>query len=379
MALSAMSFASCTQNLSEKPEHEIESLTELFDSLAMRGAYPRFNIDAFGDSVITEEYDYFSCLEDTMGVDSLDVEEWYKRTLDNLPSAIDTIIIDGEKHATYRDIKTERRMIENRIFLLHNVFPLVEKLCKRARESYRYITPDSIDYSVTIAKEPQKLLSFKRYKVTNRDYDNLFLRYTVEKPLKIKTKSSDPKPVHALLKQFLAEQKDVKQYEVNYEWDKGVPFPTEGEFYHSVSQRRKRGPDSLAASLVTGTYYFIPLKGSKAIERLSDEFCDRMIRLSAEKPVHRSRLTTRFLPGSDMKKELQNYIIHDKNTKLFIYEIKAQRCEDGLHILELNNPQGQRYTIPVSWWAVMRTHNTKIFWRNNDNNLPLQKVSENPF
>ena len=78
MALSAMSFASCTQNLSEKPEHEIESLTELFDSLAMRGAYPRFNIDAFGDSVITEEYDYFSCLEDTMGVDSLDVEEHEK-------------------------------------------------------------------------------------------------------------------------------------------------------------------------------------------------------------------------------------------------------------------------------------------------------------
>ena len=182
-----------------------------------------------------------------------------------------------------------------------------------------------------------------------------------------------------MLKQFLAEQKDVKQYEVNYEWDKGVPFPTEGEFYHSVSQRRKRGPDSLAASLVTGTCYFIPLKGSKAIERLADEFCNRMIRLSAEKPVHRSRLTTRFLPGSDMKKELQNYIIHDKNTNLFIYEIKAQRCEDGLHILELNNPQGQRYTIPVSWWAVMRTHNTKIFWRNNDNNLPLQKVSENPF
>ncbi|MBP5514304.1 MAG: hypothetical protein J6Y04_05980 [Bacteroidaceae bacterium] len=349
MMLATMSIASCTQNVTEKPDHEVETLTELFDSLANRGAPASHVISCAQDSTMSDEYTIFTVVEDTTKMTDVVDKEWYRQAADN------------------------------QRFLLRNATYLVEKMCKTAKESYRYTTPDSVDYSITIEKEPRKMLTFRHYK-GERNADCIVLFYTIKKTTKVTPKSADPKPMQALLKQLLAEQKGVKQYPVHYEWDEGVPFPTEGEIYTSFTFRMGHGADSLAASLVTGTHYIIPVKGFEQAQELENELCNRMIRFSAEQPVF-SRLQTAALPGCE-KRRLQHYWQYAtiKGKRRMIYQLEAEAfgnnvegCGNALHILELNTDEAPRLTIPLNWWAIMRTHNTNIYYREEyEKHLPNQ-------
>jgi len=328
-----MSIASCTQHdVTETPDHEVETLAELFDSLANRGAAPSHALYCYRDSTI-DEYTIFMVLEDTMQMINKDNREWYRHAADN------------------------------QSFLLRNATYLVEKLCKTAAESYRYSTPDSVDYSITIEKGPKKLLMFRHFK-SERDNDCILLCYTIKRPTKAMPKPCDPKPVQTLLKQFLAEQKDVRQYPVHYEWEEGVPFPNEGEFYNAFTRYSGRGANCLAASLVTGTHYIIPVKGNKQADELENELCNRMIRLSTEQPVIGSVLQTSVRPGLE-KKRLQRYLLSSigKEQRQMVYQLKTMGFDNAFHILELNTANAPRFTIPLNWWTIMRTHNTRIFYR----------------
>ena len=331
MMLAAMSITSCTQNVAETPEHKVETIAELFDSLANRGAPPTHGLRCYRDSMMSDEYTIFTVIEDTTQMTDKTDKDWYRHAADN------------------------------QRFLLRNATYLVEKLCETAVESYRYSTPDSVDYSITIKKEPETLLTFRHYK-GNRNADCIVLYYTIKKPAKATPKPCNPEPIQALLKQFLAEQKDVKQYPVNYEWDRGVPFPNEGVFYTSFRQHCGRGADSLAASLVTGTHYIIPAKGEEQAKKLENELCDRLTRLFAKQPVIGSNLTTTVRPGLKMKRLSRFWLwSNSKDWRRSIYELNTEIFDDGLHILELNTDT-PRFTVPLNWWVIMRTHNTKIFY-----------------
>lgn len=344
-----MSIASCTQGTIEKPDHEVESISELFDSLARRGTPPTHALCCHKDSSMSDEYTIFTVVEDTTKMTDEADKEWYRQAADN------------------------------QRFLLRNATYLVEKLCKTAQESYRYTTPDSVDYSITIEKEPRKMLTFRHYK-GERNADCVVLYYTIKKSAKVTPKSGNPKPMQVLLKQFLAEQKGVKQYPVHYEWDEGVPFPNEGEIYNSFTCRMGNGADSLAASLVTGTHYIIPVKGYKQAQELENELCNRMIRLSTEQPVV-SILRTAVLPDGEKRRLLQywQYSMVEGKRRM-TYQLKAQAfgnnvegCGNALHILELNTAEAPRLTIPLNWWVVMRTHNTQVYYREEyEKNLPNQ-------
>jgi plasmid stabilization system protein ParE len=332
MMLVTMSITACTQNVTETPAHKVETIAELFDSLANRGAPPSHELRCYRDSMMSDEYTIFTVVEDTTQKTDEADKDWYRHAADN------------------------------QRFLLRNATYLVEKLCKTAVESYRYSTPDSVNYSITIKKEPETLLTFQHYK-GNRNADCIVLYYTIKKPAKILPKPCDPKLTQALLKQFLAEQKDVKQYPVHYEWDKGVPFPNEGEFYTSFTQHRGHSADSLAASLVTGIHYIIPAKGEEQAKKLENELCDRLTRLYTEQPVIGSNLRTTIRPGLKMKRLSMFWLWpNGKDRRRTIYELQTEVFDDGLHILELNTADAPRFTVPLNWWVIMRTHNTKIFY-----------------
>ena len=345
--LATMSIASCTQGTIEKPDHEVETISELFDSLAKRGTSPSHALCCYGDSTMSDEYTIFTVVEDTTKMTDEADKEWHRQAADN------------------------------QRFLLRNATYLVEKLCKTAQESYRYTTPDSVDYSITIEKEPRKMLTFRHYK-GERNADCVVLYYTIKKPAKVTPKPCDPKPMQALLKRFLAEQKGVKQYPVHYEWDEGVPFPNEGEIYTSFTLRMGHGADSLAASLVTGTHYIIPVKGYEEAQELENELCNRMTRLSTEQPVV-SILQTAVLPDGE-KRRLHHYwqysMINGRRRMTYQLEAEAfgdnvEGCGNALHILELNTAEAPRLTIPLNWWVVMRTHNSQIYYMGeHEEHLP---------
>ena len=342
-----MSIASCTQGTMEKPDHEVETISELFDSLAKRGTSPSHALCCYGDSTMSDEYTIFTVVEDTTKMTDEADKEWHRQAADN------------------------------QRFLLRNATYLVEKLCKTAQESYRYTTPDSVDYSITIEKEPRKMLTFRHYK-GERNADCVVLYYTIKKPAKVTPKPCDPKPMQALLKRFLAEQKGVQQYPVHYEWDEGVPFPNEGEIYTSFTLRMGHGADSLAASLVTGTHYIIPVKGYEEAQELENELCNRMTRLSTEQPVV-SILQTAVLPDGE-KRRLHHYwqysMINGRRRMTYQLEAEAfgdnvEGCGNALHILELNTAEAPRLTIPLNWWVVMRTHNSQIYYMGeHEEHLP---------
>ena len=140
MMLVTMSITACTQNVTETPDHKVETIAELFDSLANRGAPPSHELRCYRDSMMSDEYTIFTVVEDTTQKTDEADKDWYRHAADN------------------------------QRFLLRNATYLVEKLCKTAVESYRYSTPDSVNYSITIKKEPETLLTFQHYK-GNRNAD----------------------------------------------------------------------------------------------------------------------------------------------------------------------------------------------------------------
>ena len=193
------------------------------------------------------------------------------------------------------------------------------------------------------------MLTFRHYK-GERNADCVVLYYSIKKLAKVTPRPSDPKPMQALLKQFLAEQKGVKQYPVHYEWDEGVPFPTKGEIYTSFTLRMGHGADSLAASLVTGTHYIIPVKGYEEAQELENELCNRMTRLSTEQPAV-SILQTAVLPDGE-KRRLHHYWQYStiKGKRRMTYQLEAEAfgnnvegCGNALHILEHGRSPTPRY------------------------------------
>lgn len=321
MAFAVMSIVGCTQPASQKG-HQIETISELYDTLSKQGIYVQYYI-LCRDSVLREEY----CIDNMLNT---------------------TAIEDSAKHQ----------------FLLEHATAFVEKLCKTAEKSYRYISGDSVNYSLTLNDSPEEYITLIRHKdaeVKEREWINFY--YSNLKPVKPTEISRDIKPVQKMLQDFLSEQKDVKPYEVKYEWDEGVAIPANwySDFYEA---NRGLGSDSLAAASVTGTHYFIPAKDEHRI-KVTVDFINRIIQLVKEKPVIGSFLRTSAHTESSMKNgewflNLLGYKIFNPETHRNIYNIKMEQSPEGVHILELYTSDVPRFTIPIMWYRFKQTHNFEM-------------------
>ena len=352
-----MSLISCTPCVTEKPEHEVESLDELIDSIAFRsnGGVTR-TIQCYKDTLL-DCYHIITSAQDTMGLDTLDVDAWYKRLLANVPpkSVRDTMKF-------YREPNEMRRDVENHQYMIRNATHLLEKLCNTAKESYRYIDKDSIDYSITLSKNPKQLLKAKRWNLVNTR-NEFYVSYIKWNHVKLTAEPYDRRPVQQLLKNFLAEYKNVRQYQVSFDWDEGLPFPSYDvcdDFY--LDSGPKNNKDSLAASHVTGTHYIIPVAEEK-YEEVKTEITKRILRMTEKQPIPGSYLNLGLhTKGKKKYYMLDSYVIRTP----IVYWVPTYQIRIGywgrntIHILELDSNESKRYAIPHNWESVLKTHNTDI-------------------
>lgn len=311
---------SCT--IQPKPEHQIETVGELMDSLINRGE---------------QVYRYIICGGDSTYQD----ERWFH-------------YFTNEKDSNVKK--------SSLLFLKDKMPDLLDKLSEKAEKSYRYWEGDSLDYSITMSSKPLELLSFKSYK--DKQMGGIVsLTHTYMRPAKYETAPYDATPIQAVLQKFLKEQKDVKTQDVCYEWDEGVPF-TDFKNEQLIGRYKGIGADSLAAAKITGTLYVISLKGEGRSDELSAELNNRMTKLITEHPIKGAHLSS-FYPGGKWKFcRMLGINIFDRQRRRKLYDLKVQVLGDKLYILELNSADAPRSALPCNWWAVSRIDNDKVFWMN---------------
>ena len=315
IALAGISIASCTKNVAVEKQHQIETVSELFDSLVNRGIYGQHALICKEDSCMFEEYSIIHSVQDT-----------------------------NAEHD----------------YLLHNMQELLDRLCLTAENSYRYTSQDTLDYSITLGSEPQEYLYMKRWK-DDTEQDWLIFGHSIKKPVNITLKSDDIESVQEMLKTFLSEQKGVKVYEVKYEWDSGVAILENYDKFLLPLISKGRDADSLAASVVTGNHYFIPAKDNRRIE-VAVDFYNRLNRIATEQPRIGTVLSTtarfkEYLERGDWCANILRYSVYDYATKRRIYNILMEQSPKGIHILELNTADVPRFAIPHLWLKVKQTHN----------------------
>ena len=360
MFLAGMSLISCTPCVTEKPEHEVESLDELIDSIISpnRTGYVSREIECYEDTLLNY-YHIITTAVDTMGLDTLDVDAWYKRLVANMPTKS---VRDNMKYLY--DPDWMERVVETHRFMIRNGTHLLEKLCEKAENSYRYIDKDSLDYSITLSKNPKQLLTAQRW--TFGDNNNEFyISYMKKKHVKVTAEPFDRKPVQQLIKKFLAEHKDVQQYPVCYDWDEGVPFPPcDSEEVRSkllLYPGPKNNRDSLTASHITGIHYVIPAEYKKG-QAMKKEFTNRMMRMVVDHPVPGTRLKLDLHDEGDEKYYLMReyYVGNHEMTWIPSYQIMIEAWDKAFHIIELDYNGAKRYALPYEWYTIKKTHNTDI-------------------
>jgi len=346
ITLVAVCIASCTKKNADNQQHQIETMNELLDSLSDRDIYASRTL-------------YFT--EDSVG------EFYMLRGDNNWPFYLHSSLSPRYCHLYTRADTTEveDRSKNRHIYMLRAIPETFERLCKKAKTSWRYQSGDSLDYSITMGNNPLELLSMTKYKEKNSTY--IGFTYNVLKPWKKAIKSDDVRPVRELLKTFIAEQKGVKKYEVKYEWDKGVSIPRQ-QYEHCLWRWRwiLRDCDSLAASSVTGTHFFIPAKDKYRID-VAVDFYNRLNNFAIEHPQIGVELNTTTRLKTDFEKhdvrdgeDLLQYSVCNDETHRNIYNILMKHTTDGIHILELYTPNTPRFTIPYDWYKVKESHNLKF-------------------
>jgi hypothetical protein len=317
--LAVLSLASCKQL---EHERQIETVGELMDSLINRDE---------------QVYRYIICGGDSTYQD----ERWFYY---------------------FYDEKNKNVQQSSLLFLADKTPDLLEKLCREAEKSYRYWEGDSLDYSITMHSKPLELLSFKSFK-NKKDEEVVSLSHTTMKYAQHLSAPYDAQPIQAVLQKFLSEQKDVKTYDICYEWDEGVPFT---DFKDEQLDLRYKGigTDSLAAAKITGTLYIVTIKGEGRSDELSAELNKRMTALITERPIKGAYLSSFYSRGKWKFCRMQDIRIFDRQRRRKLYDLQVQVLGDKLYILELNSADAPRSAVPCNWWAVSRIHNDKVFWMN---------------
>ena len=320
--LTVLSLASCKQM---EHERQIETVSELMDSLINRGE---------------QVYRYIIC-----GGDSTYQDDWF--------------------HYFY-DEKNKNVQQSSLLFLADKMPDLLDKLCREAEKSYRYWEGDSLDYSITMHSKPLELLSFKHYK-NEKDGEVVSLTHTTMRYAQHLSAPYDPQPIQAVLQKFLSEQKDVKTYAVCYEWDEGVPFTDLNNGNDQLFNPWKGlGTDSLAAAKITGILYDVTIKGEGRADSANADLNRRMTKLITERPIKGAHLYSYYPGGKKKYSYLQGIKVADWQKRKVFYDLDVQKEGDKLHILELQAADAPRFAKPINWWVVKRIHNDKLIYMNLD-------------
>ena len=319
--LAVLSLASCKQL---EHERQIETVGELMDSLINRGE---------------QVYRYIICGGDSTYQD----ERWFYY---------------------FYDEKNKNVQQSSLLFLADKTPDLLDKLCREAEKSYRYWEGDSLDYSITMHSKPLELLSFKSFKNEQKE-EVVSLSHTTMKYAKHLSAPYDSQPIQAVLQKFLSEQKDVKTYDVCYEWDEGVPFTDLNNGNDLLfSPWKGLGTDSLAAAKITGTLYDVTFKEESRADSANADLNRRMMKLITERPIKGAHLYS-YYPGRKKKYYyLQGIKVADWQKRKVFYDLNVQKEGDKLHILELQAADAPRFAKPVVWWCVKRIHNNKLVYMN---------------
>ena len=250
------------------------------------------------------------------------------------------------------------------LFLADKMPDLLDKLCRKAEKSYRYWEGDSLDYSITMHSKPLELLSFKSFKKEQKR-EVVSLNHTTMRYAQHLSAPYDPQPIQAVLQKFLSEQKDVKTYDVCYEWDEDVPFNELNEGNDQLfSLWKGQGTDSLAAAKITGTLYDVTFKEESRADSANTDLNRRMMKLITERPIKGAHLYSYYPGGKKKYSYLQGIKVADWQKRKVFYDLDVQKEGDKLHILELQAADAPRFAKPVMWWCVKRIHNNKVFWMN---------------
>ncbi|MBR1498211.1 MAG: hypothetical protein IJ615_01045 [Bacteroidaceae bacterium] len=323
--LAVLSMASCRGLKPDRQsDRQLETVDNLMDSLIDRG-----------DQV----YHYIICNGDSTYQD----ERWF--------------------HYFY-DEENKNVHQSSLLFLSAETPDLLDKLCRKAEKSYRYNEGDSLGYSITMRSKPLELISFRHYK-NEKDGETVSLTHTTMRHAKHSAAPYDPQPIQAVLQKFLAEQKDVKTYDVCYEWDEGVPFADlDGGRVQLIDQWKGQGTDSLAAAKVTGTLYDVTIRGEGRADSANADLNRRMTKLITERPIEGAWLSS-YYPGGKMKYSyLQGIKLCDWQKRKKFYDLNVQNEGERLHILELQAADAPRFAKPINWWVVKQIQGDKVSYMN---------------
>lgn len=328
VVLAVLSIASCTQSKPE-PEHQIESVSELLDSLMERG-----------ESV--NHHMYFNNAYDNV------YEDQYYIFSNN----------SGEKNQ------------DTWLFLSDKTPELLDRLCKTAVNNYRYSSNDSVDYSITLNNEPKELVNFKRYRHDN-GYDVLRFAHTTLRPATYSSKIYDPAPIRVLMRKFISEQKNVEKHDVCYEWDEGVPFSDDIVGNRAVCPN---SPDSLAATRTTGTLYKIHVGDEKRSDSVIADLTKCVVKLITERPI----LGTHYrsdLHKMGSKKQERMYSLSVSKRDRGMFYVLVQPWEEDFYVLEVESEGARRWAIASFWWDVKCIHNNNVTNISQPNDTPNNNTS----
>lgn len=322
LVLAAISITSCQQAKPEPDsEHQPESISELMDSLLNRGVCINHYIFCSTDSSYHDTYHF--------GINFYD--------------------------------NCDKKEKDLKLYLADKTPKLLDSICKKSEDSYRYCTSDSLDYNIIVSKNPYESVTYQQYKSewNNKPYEGFYLDHTINKKANYSSNGFDPRPIHETLLKFLSEQKKVQKYDVCYEWDEGVPITEHGNGHRYVFWAK--GPDSLAASKVTGTLYVISLKGQNVRDSLHTELTKRIEKLLTQRPIRGTQFSS-YTWSPQKPYMMQNVSVYNYNKRKSNYRIMIDHFTDDLHVLELDY-DAPRAAVPTYWCSDIRTYNDKITYR----------------
>ena len=320
VVLAVLSIASCTQPKPE-PEHQIESVSELLDSLMERGGLVNHNI-------------YYSHSSSFNSSDK----------------------VFGDQYAFFYSFdKSEKKDQDISHFLSEKTPELLDRLCKTAVNNYRYSSNDSVDYSITLNDEPKELVNFKRYRYDNR-HDVISFAHTTMRPATHCSKRYDPAPIRALLQKFISEQKNVEKHDVCYEWDEGVPFSDDIVGNRAVCPN---SPDSLAATRTTGTLYKIHVGDEKRSDSVIADLTKRVVKAITERPILGTHYRSHLHKMGSKKQERMYSLSVSKRGRGMFY-VLVQPWGEDFYVLEVESEGAQRWAIASFWCDVKCIHNNNV-------------------
>lgn len=320
LVLAAIGITSCQQ---VEPVHQPESVSELMDTILNRGFTITHNIYCKYDSTYEDVYRF-------------------------------------GRNIYYKCNKKERDL---KLYLPDITPKLLDSICMKSEESYRYCTSDSLDYNIIISKDPYESVTYTQNKswcwVNNMSYEGFYLAHTITKKANDSSNDYDPAPIHETLQKFLSEQKKVQKYDICYEWDKGVPVSN----FYCRYQIMGSGPNSLGASKVTGTLYVVSLKGEDMRDSLHTELTKRIEKLLTKRPIYGAHFNSNASSPQEPYM-MQDVFVHDYRKKpSFNYSVMIDHFNKDLHILELDYNDSPRAAIPSLWNSITHNHNAEVTYR----------------